>query len=190
MHYGMHAKPREFFLMLWGLQTGLFTMLLVVAFGLQQFFRYYPEAFFGLKILGCSYLMFLGIKAMLEVHKKQNTKNAQKDEMPTSRLNKFASHPWIQGFLVDFTNAKGVLFFAVFLPPFLQAFPFGLYTNTLLLSSCVVVVDVLVMFCYFYFARKLRQFLQASYWFQISLGGILVFLGIYLYLTTPNSFVV
>ena len=98
-----------------GLALGGMVLAVATALGLAKIFEAFPEIVVGLRYLGSIYLIGLGasmiwnarVSALADLNVNQVTKRS------------FASIIW-QGVLVEVLNPKTVLFFALFLPPFVD----------------------------------------------------------------------
>lgn len=93
-----------------GLALGSFGNLLLASLGLAVIFAVSSTAFTVVKLAGASYLVFLGIKALRAPAQSLATRT-----LHTSRAQLFRG-----GFLVGLLNPKTALFFAAFLPQFID----------------------------------------------------------------------
>ena len=84
----------------------------VVAFGLAMLLTAAGEAFFWLKWLGVAYLAYLGIKAL---------QAPDGDLAPAAPVTRGAmTRSFLEGFIVNLTNPKTLLFHGAFLPLFIS----------------------------------------------------------------------
>jgi threonine/homoserine/homoserine lactone efflux protein len=96
-----------------GLCLGGVLLAVATAWGLGAVFMTFDELVLALKYLGAAYLVWLGIGMILEARA-----NAQADLRATAVARKSLPQIMWQGVLVELLNPKTVLFFALFLPPF------------------------------------------------------------------------
>ncbi|TCD13122.1 LysE family translocator [Oricola cellulosilytica] len=95
-----------------GTQAGLFTMIAILAVGLNTVVALVGEAFVYLKIAGALYLIWLGIRmwrsdgALGEVHPAVPVRSAQ-------------GYFW-QGFIIIWSNPKALFLFGAFIPQFVS----------------------------------------------------------------------
>jgi threonine/homoserine/homoserine lactone efflux protein len=111
---GLEKGPRAGLTGVAGMNTASLVWFLAAALGLGALMKAFPQAFSILAIVGGVYLAWLGFKALraavdpatkgLEMG---NTKGAQK--------------PFMDGFIVQISNPKVLLFFSAVLPPFIDA---------------------------------------------------------------------
>ncbi|MCF2872061.1 LysE family translocator [Octadecabacter sp. G9-8] len=98
-----------------GLALGGMILAVATALGLAKLFVDMPSIVIALRYCGSAYLVWLGVKMIL---------NARADAMTdltveTVAARSYSSIVW-QGVLVEMLNPKTVLFFALFLPPFVD----------------------------------------------------------------------
>ncbi len=93
-----------------GTQIGVFTMMCVVALGLQAIVAVMGEAFVYVKLAGAAYLVYLGYKLLTSDGTIAGQKGSSKS------LRGYV----VQGFLVLWSNPKALLFFGAFIPPFVN----------------------------------------------------------------------
>lgn len=110
-----------------GLAVGAFGNLLCASLGLALLFAVSTVAFTVVKLAGAAYLIYLGIKSL-----KPTVAAAVTPTVPVSRLQLFHS-----GILVDLLNPKLTLFFAAFLPQFID--PHSAALPQSLLLGCIFI---------------------------------------------------
>ncbi|MEP1765190.1 MAG: LysE family translocator [Sulfitobacter sp.] len=99
-----------------GLALGGMVLAVATAMGLAQVFAKLPQIVEFLKYVGSGYLVWLGGNMILGAHA-----GAQEDlSVRTVGRKSFRGIIW-QGIVVEVLNPKTVLFFALFLPPFVDA---------------------------------------------------------------------
>ena len=87
--------------------------ILLASIGIASVVQSWPEGFQVLKWFGVSYLMFIGVKKLVQRNfsKSESTRNNQKG---------FAQL-YFQGFLMSAVNPKAIIFFAALFPLFLNS---------------------------------------------------------------------
>lgn len=96
-----------------GLCLGGVLLAIATAWGLGAVFMTSADLVLALKYLGAAYLVWLGIGMIREART-----NAREDIAATAVARKPLTQIMWQGVLVELLNPKTVLFFALFLPPF------------------------------------------------------------------------
>ncbi|MES2333627.1 MAG: LysE family translocator [Pseudomonadota bacterium] len=96
-----------------GLCLGGVLLAIATAWGLGSVFMTSDELVLALKYLGAAYLVWLGLGMIREARA-----NAREDLAATEVVRRPLAHIMWQGVLVELLNPKTVLFFALFLPPF------------------------------------------------------------------------
>lgn len=117
-----------------GTQAGLAVMLLVLAAGLQAVVATMGLVFEIVKLLGAAYLIYLGVRMLLN----RSALTLDPNAVPERRRSFF----W-QGVLVVLANPKALLFFGAFIPQFVR--PEGsVVLQTLLLGGTFMLVATLL----------------------------------------------
>jgi threonine/homoserine/homoserine lactone efflux protein len=98
-----------------GLALGGMVLAVATALGLAKLFEEMPSIVVGLRYVGSAYLIWLGATMILNARSEAKTVLIVKEV----RTRSLGSIIW-QGVLVEFLNPKTVLFFALFLPPFVD----------------------------------------------------------------------
>lgn len=94
-----------------GLATGVFIHASYTIFGIGYILRDYPEAKLAVKILGSSYLLYLGITILRTAFSKKKFTEADlalDTAIPEQKITK--SKAWQMGFLTNFLNVFAALF--------------------------------------------------------------------------------
>ena len=112
-----------------GLALGSFGNLLVASLGLAVIFAVSSAAFTIVKLAGASYLVFLGIKAL-----RASTPGPARSTVPTSSMQLFRG-----GFFVGLLNPKTALFFAAFLPQFIDP-QFSAFLQSVMLGCTFIAI--------------------------------------------------
>jgi threonine/homoserine/homoserine lactone efflux protein len=101
-----------------GLCLGGIFLAVATAWGLGTIFLTFEGLVVSLKYLGAAYLVWLGVKMIMEARK-----SAAQELSASSIANRPLAKVLWQGVLVELLNPKTVLFFALFLPPFVVLEP-------------------------------------------------------------------
>ncbi|EOD53414.1 LysE family transporter [Aeromonas molluscorum] len=132
-----------------GLQLALLVHLIIVSVGLGAFIASSEIAFDGIKYIGGSYLIYLGLMKI----KNSGNSVLRNAEMQSGKLKSLAN-----GFVVNITNPKSIVFLVAFLPQFVdssdssyQYFKLGLF---------ILLVDCIAMFSYASLAHVLLRHLS------------------------------
>lgn len=98
-----------------GLALGGVLLAVATALGLARLFTEFPQLVVILRYIGSAYLVWLGAQMVLTARSEANR------DMKVNKVKhkSFATIIW-QGVLVELLNPKTVLFFALFLPPFVD----------------------------------------------------------------------
>ncbi len=94
-----------------GVACGQATWALFTAAGLSQLLRASQPAFLALRLVGASYLVYLGVRALIDA-----VRGYSAGALGAHRLSSRAS--WRQGLLSNLSNPKMVVFFISLLPQF------------------------------------------------------------------------
>ena len=94
-----------------GLITGCIIHTTLLAFGVSAIIKSNEKLFFGIKILGALYLLFLAYK----VYKSDSQLNIE----TSGELKKSLKELFVQGFFMNVLNPKVTIFFLAFFPGFL-----------------------------------------------------------------------
>jgi homoserine/homoserine lactone efflux protein len=162
--YGM----RRSYYNLLGLEIGLMFVLVVVATGLGAIIVASATVFTTIKWLGVAYLLFLGIQ-QLRARGSALATHTDGDAAPRT-----ARGLVIQGFLVNASNPKGIVFMLAVLPQFIdpdqpQVLQYAICGGTLLFC------DIVVMTGYALFSSRVLRMLRTprkSIWLGRIFGGM------------------
>ncbi len=157
-----------------GVTLGILIYALFASFGLSMVLKTSGMVFLGIKYTGAAYLIYLGIKTIIEGKKFEFEKERN---INNNRI-------FIQGFLSNVFNPKVALFFMAFLPQFVNIK--NANTNSML---TLMVLGLILAFCgltflliigYFsgYFSKYLLRNSKISQRLQYLSGLILIDLGI------------
>jgi threonine/homoserine/homoserine lactone efflux protein len=152
-----------------GTSSAMVAQLALTALGLTTLLHGLASAFEILRWIGVGYLVWLGVSAWRAAPTDLTRTRAQ----PGSARAIFA-----RGFLVSMTNPKTLLFYAAFLPQFLNPGP-GLAGQLALLSATFVVIAVIVDGGWALLAARFREALAVNGRLRNRLtGGLLVGAGV------------
>ena len=157
-----------------GISVGSIFHTGAAALGLSAFLATSAWAFTFVKLAGAAYLIFLGVRALID---------RQTDlSMPAHFKRSGAGAAFRQGILTNILNPKVALFFLAFLPQFIDA---GAPSKTLafiLLGLTFVLTGttwclILAWFASAFSAR-LRESPNVAAWLSRAVGSLFIFLGL------------
>jgi homoserine/homoserine lactone efflux protein len=132
-----------------GLQMALIVQIGIVAAGLGALLAASSTAFNVIKFVGAAYLIWLGIQKWRDIPRA--IEEGVGGECPGSLF--------MQGFFVNLTNPKAIVFIAALTPQFIDpARPQWL--QFLVIAATMCGVDTIVMSCYALMAARLRRWLN------------------------------
>jgi threonine/homoserine/homoserine lactone efflux protein len=158
-----------------GIHIGGYAHVIAAAAGLALLFEIVPPLYFGLKLVGAAYLIWLGLKLFLA-----------KETIATSSIQVEAKAPrrafW-ESITVEVLNPKTAIFYVAFLPQFTDAAAaFPVWLQLLILGTLVNVLfssaDVLCVLLADRVTTFLRASRSANRLAQRIGGGILMALGV------------
>lgn len=158
-----------------GIQLGHFVFFACVAFGLAALLAKASAAFTVLRIIGAVYLMYLGVRIVISTFRRRVTDPPTAP--PPARVGLL-----LQGFAIQVTNPKALLFMSAFLPQFIQP-QHPLAPQLIILLAATIAVDLAVLSGYAWFAlRGVRSFRASGFtkWLERAFGATLVFFGFHL----------
>lgn len=112
-----HNQKIALFAML-GILTGDSFLMLIAVLGGQSLVSLYPDFFLGIKILGASYLAWLGVGLIYRGIKDWTT--ILKYDLKKSEKQLTPKHAYIKACLLSLSNPKAILFFATFFLQFID----------------------------------------------------------------------
>lgn len=161
-----------------GLNTGTIFHAVAAAFGLSAILMTSAIAFSVVKYLGAAYLIYLGIKALINKDVQQST--ASKETLS-------AGQAFVKSFLIGVLNPKVALFFLAFLPQFVdesQGYVFWQFLALgLILAALDVVYESVLVLTIGFFGKSLTENRRIAIWRERFTGLVLLGLGIRLALT-------
>lgn len=164
-----------------GCGLGCLSHTLMAVVGISVLIVSSPKAFAMMKFIGGAYLFYLGAQTFL--NQKYITTNNQQSLQDTS-----ISITFVRGLLASSLNPKVALFFISFLPQFVIADQ-GNVTLQLVVLSCIFIVQAIFIFSLIgYFSGSIGNILRCNprmnLWLDRISGGILVLLGIRIWVTS------
>jgi len=133
---GVRAGPAAALLGVAGINAASLVWITLAALGLGAAAAAYPEAFRVIALLGAAYVAWLGLKSLIEAAKGAPTLAESKPASP--------GHALRDGFVVQISNPKAIIFFAAMLPMFVDpARPAG--PQFAILGTTAIVLDVAFM---------------------------------------------
>jgi len=116
-----------------GLALGGMVLAIATAMGLAKLFEAVPQIVVVLRYIGSAYLVWLGVTMIWTARAEAQARL----DVNQVKQRSFASIIW-QGVLVEVLNPKTVLFFALFLPPFVDVAGAGDVRSQLLVLGVLV----------------------------------------------------
>ncbi len=153
-----------------GLELGLLFVLVAVASGLGALVVASAAAFAVLKWLGVAYLVYLGIRQI------RSHGTADQITGAGGRGDGSARSLILQGFLVNASNPKGIVFMLAVLPQFIDPDRAQL-PQYALCGATLLFTDVVVMNGYAYFASRVLRLLHSprkSEWIGRTFGSLYI----------------
>lgn len=154
-----------------GTCTGLLVHATAAALGLSALLLASSQAFTVVKIAGAAYLIFLGIRTIIEAGRDASVREGQK-----------ASDPWAayrQGVLTNVLNPKVAVFFLSLLPQFVDPGQ-GFTIRLLLLSGLFIAMGLVWLTAYTLALHAVSAFVgrpPVRTVIETVTGGVLVVLG-------------
>jgi threonine/homoserine/homoserine lactone efflux protein len=168
----LHGGRRE------GVQSSIGTALggsfhvLAAAFGLSAILAASAVAFTIVKYAGAAYLIYLGVRMLLEKH-----------EITLEPSPRSTGNPFIQGIITETLNPKTALFFLSFIPQFVDPLLGNVTLQFILLGSISVFLNTSADLIVTFFAGPLGERLRSSAHWQrrqrVATGSVMIGLGVY-----------
>lgn len=170
-----------------GLKQSFFTILgvafshsiffCITSLGLTTILLASAEIFVLMKWAGAVYLIWLGIKQFREKPEALKAKDAKMSASKRSNRSLF-----LQGFLVNMTNPKALIFYAVFFPPFLNPGS-ALAIQLVILGATFIAILIIISFIYAMIAYRTRVLFKSRRSIKIQnrvTGSLLISAGLIL----------
>ncbi|WP_024955610.1 LysE family translocator [Sulfurospirillum arcachonense] len=152
---------------------GLFCLSSVSMLGLGAILHTSATIFFIMKLIGASYLIYLGIKQF------RNVSNIFEVSANQIKREKDGFKIFKRGFLICVTNPKPIIFFTAIFPLFMNANA-AIFPQFLIMTFTFMFISFSTLFTYAYFARYFKFWFSNN--FRVNLfnrisGAIFVLLG-------------
>jgi len=157
-----------------GISLGSIFHTCAAALGLSAILATSAKAFAAVKLLGGAYLIFLGIKMILERHGKL--------ALPSNFRRRTTLAAFRQGVLTNVLNPKVALFFLAFLPQFID--PASNMKIAAFITLGLTFVTTGTIWCLVLawfassFSNRLRNNETVAQWLNRTAGTLFVFLGL------------
>lgn len=178
----LNHGPRRAMTSVAGAVTAVLGVMLLSAMGLGALLAASETAFTVAKVLGASYLIWLGFKTL------RAQAALPVDDGGTARASGSRSF-YLQGFLVGASNPKAVLFFAAFFPQFLDpAAPIA--PQFAILALTFVAFEFAVLTLCALGVSRLVPLLRSSgpvHWLNRICGGLFMLMGALLLFTSRRT---
>jgi RhtB (resistance to homoserine/threonine) family protein len=157
-----------------GISVGSIFHTCAAALGLSAILATSALAFGTIKLLGGAYLIFLGIKMILDRRKQLS--------LPSSFRRRTTIAAFRQGILTNILNPKVALFFFAFLPQFIDPASRAKIAAFIMLGLTFVTTGTIwcLVLAWFasVFSERLRKNETISQWLNRTAGALFVFLGL------------
>jgi threonine/homoserine/homoserine lactone efflux protein len=158
-----------------GISTGAIVHTLLGAFGLSAILATSAYAFTILKYAGCGYLIYQGIRLILEAPGQADVNNRELSRVGLRRI-------YRQGALTNILNPKVAIFFLAFLPQFISFSSTNKPLSFFILGAIFVTTGTIWCLIVAFFAstlsRRMRQSNTMSGRLRKINGGLFVLLGL------------
>ncbi|MDB2402764.1 LysE family translocator [Litoricolaceae bacterium] len=153
MTLGMTVGVRRTVWMMMGELVGVASVVLATLAGVATIMLNHPELFFIFKIVGGTYLAFLGTQLWQSKGAMAISQDIQAPLVVSRR------QLAIQGFVTAVANPKGWAFFIALLPPFID-YQQPIQSQVLVLLSVILILEFICLCIYAFGGRMLSRFLQ------------------------------
>lgn len=179
MSHGLSYGVRRTQATIFGLQAGLLVILLVAGAGVGSLLVASELAFSIVKMLGASYLIYIGWMQWRSTQGLAGDEAASSPALDKSAKRLSPRKLFLTGLLTNVTNPKGILFMVAVLPQFINPLR-PLWLQLLLMAMTTVAVDLVVMHGYAYAASRLQKLFKNAHaiqWQNRVFGGLLMAVG-------------
>lgn len=135
-----------------GLQIALLIQIMIVAAGVGVLFATTPLAFQAVKWFGVAYLLYLAYLQWTAPVKDIEIQHEKKDKTVSALL--------LNGFVVNISNPKAIVFLLAVLPQFLDLSK-SQWIQYLIMAATMVTIDLIVMAGYTGLASKVLRLLRS-----------------------------
>ncbi len=166
---GARGGPRAALLGVAGMNAANLVWLTAAGLGLGALIAAFPAAFRVLGVLGAAYIAFLGAKSLWSAWREAPA------DFETGR-GASVGHALRDGFIVQITNPKAVVFYTAVLPPFIDPTR-AAWPQVVWFGAAILLCDVIAMGAYGLAGGALARTLQkgaARRWFAGVVGVLLL----------------
>ena len=164
-----------------GLMTGCLIHTTLLAFGVSAIIKQSDQLFFGIKLFGAAYLLYLAFK----VYGSDSNISLSNTDIPKKNLGQL----FRQGFIMNVLNPKVTIFFLAFFPGFLFSESMSNVIQFYILGFLFITVSTVIFGTVAILSGMLSELIIKNSkiggilkWFQI-----LVFIGIAIYLLLSDK---
>ncbi|WP_178988782.1 LysE family translocator [Winogradskyella schleiferi] len=133
-----------------GLITGCIVHTTLLAFGVSAIIKANENLFFGIKLLGAIYLLFLAYK----VYKSNAEITLNSENVPKKSLKQL----FVQGFFMNVLNPKVTIFFLAFFPGFLFSESMSTVIQFYVLGGIFMLVSFIIFSAIALLAGQIKTF--------------------------------
>jgi homoserine/homoserine lactone efflux protein len=183
MSHGLSYGVKKASVTIFGLQLGLLLVFVIAGAGVGSLLLASEMAFNVVKILGATYLVYLGLSQFFS-HVDATGAQATSGEPAPGVKRRI-----ITGFLTNASNPKGIIFMVAVLPNFIDP-QHPLFLQLLILGLTMVCVDSIVMHTYAFLAATLQEWMKSARAQKNQnrlFGSILVAVGLSLFLVKRDA---
>lgn len=159
--------------------AGLFLLSLVSILGLGAIVLASTSLFLTVKVIGATYLLYLGYKQLKQSH-ELSTYKANNPMKTFSDEDKSLSAYFLESFILAATNPKPVLFFVAIFPQFLDPNA-AMTAQFFVLTFSFMLISFFSLFTYGYIGNQAKHLLtkqQVLKWFHRVTGGLFITMGL------------
>jgi threonine/homoserine/homoserine lactone efflux protein len=171
---GMRANMKTVVISSFANILGLFILSTASILGLGVLFKTSSTLFLIVKIVGAVYLIYMGIKFLLN-KSSFKIEDSEKDMEYKSNLSYF-----LESFLLAITNPKPILFFTAIFPQFLNM-KNNIIPQFFILTGIFLFISFFSLLSYAYLAKRSKKWLANKNrltWFNRITGGMFIGLGV------------
>jgi len=133
-----------------GLITGCIVHTTLLAFGVSAIIKANEELFFGIKVLGALYLLYLAYK----VFKSDSQLDFDSEAAPKKSLKAL----FVQGFFMNVLNPKVTIFFLAFFPGFLFSITMSTIAQFYILGGIFMLVSFIIFSAIALLAGQIKSY--------------------------------
>ncbi|MBU3014798.1 LysE family translocator [Poseidonibacter lekithochrous] len=170
---GMRANMKIVMLSSFANVLGLFILSTASIFGLGVLFKTSSNLFLLVKVVGAVYLIYLGIKFLLNKSSFHFDENNEKEKKKSNKTY------FLESFFLAITNPKPILFFTAIFSQFLDMH-INIIPQFFTLTGIFLFISFTSLCAYAYIAKKSKKWLSNKNrltWFSRITGGMFIGLG-------------